>query len=46
MSNQPPTQLPLPRIDAMLCSGCELCVEVCPVGALEQIGGKAVLLYP
>jgi electron transport complex protein RnfB len=40
------TDLPLPRIDAELCSGCERCVEICPVGALAQVGGKAVLVYP
>lgn len=40
------TNLPLPRIDAVLCSGCERCVEVCPVGALAQVKGKAMLLYP
>ena len=36
----------LPRIDAILCSGCERCVEICPVGALAQVNGKAVLVAP
>jgi formate hydrogenlyase subunit 6/NADH:ubiquinone oxidoreductase subunit I len=38
--------LPLPRISAALCSGCERCVEICPTQALAQVDGKAVLLYP
>ncbi len=38
--------LPLPRITAALCSGCERCVAICPTQALAQVGGKAVLAAP
>ncbi len=37
---------PLPIIDAGRCSGCRLCVDVCPTGALAQVDGKAVLVNP
>ena len=40
------TDLPLPRIDAALCSGCERCVEICPAGVLAQVNGKAMLVHP
>jgi NAD-dependent dihydropyrimidine dehydrogenase PreA subunit len=40
------SDLPLPRIVAALCTGCERCVEICPTGALAQIDGKAFLLLP
>lgn len=39
-------QLPLPNINADLCTGCRRCVEVCPTDALMQVDGKAVLAYP
>ena len=38
--------LPLPRINASLCSGCGRCVETCPTQALAEIRGKAYLLHP
>jgi electron transport complex protein RnfB len=38
--------LPLPRIDAVRCTGCERCVELCPTQALAQVAEKAVLRYP
>ncbi|MCB0045494.1 MAG: 4Fe-4S binding protein [Caldilineaceae bacterium] len=37
---------PLPTIDADLCTGCRLCVEVCPTDALDQVDEKASLAYP
>jgi hydrogenase-4 component H len=40
------SDLPLPRIIAALCTGCERCVEICPTAALGQVGGKAVLVEP
>ena len=40
------SDLPLPRIEALLCSGCKRCVEICPPQALAQVNGKAVLAYP
>lgn len=40
------TQLPLPEIDATLCTGCGRCVDVCPTDALAQKDDKAVLAYP
>ncbi|MBO9391603.1 4Fe-4S binding protein [Caldilinea sp.] len=36
----------LPQIDAVRCTGCERCIEICPTQALAQIHGKAMLLYP
>jgi formate hydrogenlyase subunit 6/NADH:ubiquinone oxidoreductase subunit I len=39
-------ELPLPRINRELCTGCRACVDVCPVQALAQVGDKAVLAFP
>lgn len=38
--------LPLPFIDQIRCTGCHLCVDICPAGALVQSGDKARLAYP
>jgi NAD-dependent dihydropyrimidine dehydrogenase PreA subunit len=35
-----------PIIHSKRCTGCRTCVETCPVQALEQRNGKAVLAYP
>jgi ferredoxin len=40
------SNLPLPRITAALCTGCERCIEICPTLALGQVNGKAVLICP
>ena len=40
------TDLPLPRIDSVLCSGCGRCIEVCLPQALALVDGKAVLTHP
>ncbi|MGD9498744.1 MAG: 4Fe-4S binding protein, partial [Armatimonadota bacterium] len=37
---------PRPRIDTSLCTGCTMCVQVCPVSALtvpdaDERGGEA-----
>jgi thioredoxin reductase (NADPH) len=38
---------PKPVINASLCIGCGSCVEACPeTGALELLGGKAILSHP
>jgi formate hydrogenlyase subunit 6/NADH:ubiquinone oxidoreductase subunit I len=37
---------PYPTIDLARCSGCRLCIELCPTQALDQRGGKATLAYP
>ena len=37
---------PLPIIDQDRCTGCHLCVDICPTSALTQIAGKARLEYP
>lgn len=29
------------RVDESKCTGCGSCVEVCPVGAIELVDGKA-----
>ena len=39
-------QRPYPIIDRQRCTGCHLCVDLCPTDALGQIGGKADLVYP
>lgn len=36
----------LPQIDAVRCTGCERCIEICLTQALVQVNGKARLLYP
>ncbi len=38
--------VPLPTIDATRCTGCRLCVEICPTQALEQAVDKATLAHP
>ena len=37
---------PLPVINRDRCTGCHQCVDTCPTQALEQVDGKALLLYP
>ncbi|MFN8488679.1 MAG: 4Fe-4S binding protein [Caldilineaceae bacterium] len=36
-------EVPLPRIDQSLCTGCHRCVDICPTQALAQADGKAYL---
>ena len=40
------SDLPLPIIYTERCTGCERCIQVCPVAALGQVNGKAALVYP
>ena len=40
------SKLPYPTIDAELCTGCRLCVDICPTSALAQLEGKAKLVHP
>ena len=37
------SEIPLPRIDQSLCTGCHRCVDTCPTQALAQVNGKAYL---
>jgi len=39
-------EIPLPRIEQALCTGCHRCVDICPTQALDQRDGKAYLCYP
>lgn len=36
----------LPVIDASECTGCSICCDGCPVGALELVDGVAALVRP
>lgn len=37
---------PVPIIDPGRCTGCRLCVEACPTGALAMQGAKAIVASP
>lgn len=37
---------PLPIIALQRCTGCGLCAELCPNGAVELVGQKAVIARP
>ena len=37
---------PVPMIDPNRCSGCGLCVQVCPTSALAMHDGKATVARP
>lgn len=43
---QPRQERPVPIIDPELCTGCGLCVRVCPTQALALNGQKAVVADP
>ena len=32
-----------PVINRKLCKGCEACIDVCPNGLFEKVGGKIVV---
>ncbi len=36
----------LPEIDLQRCSGCAICVQVCPVSALAMQGDKPIFVRP
>ena len=35
-----------PYVDKVKCTGCSMCVEVCPVQVFEMQGGKSVVKKP
>ncbi len=40
------SNVPIPIIDAIRCTGCELCVHICPTNALVMKDGMAVVGNP
>jgi ferredoxin len=40
------SNMPVPKIDIKRCTGCELCVQVCPTNALMMKDGAAVVGNP
>ncbi|MDQ7027661.1 MAG: 4Fe-4S dicluster domain-containing protein [Anaerolineae bacterium] len=44
MTEQP--NMPVPQIDNERCTGCELCVRVCPTKALTMKDGLALVTNP
>jgi ferredoxin len=40
------TELPLPIIERTLCTGCGLCISLCPTAALAAQNERAVLAAP
>lgn len=37
---------PVPLVDLSRCDGCGLCVQVCPLGALGMLDGRAAVTRP
>lgn len=46
VEKSPRTEYPVPIIDTALCTGCGLCVEACPTGALAMKDKLAVVARP
>jgi ferredoxin len=42
----PTTEWTLPLIDLQRCTGCGLCVQLCPTNAVEIQNGHAVITHP
>ena len=40
------TELWMPQIDALKCTGCGECITACPTNALGRVSEKAALLRP
>ncbi len=40
--------MPIDRIDAELCTGCEICPDSCPMDVIrmDEEGEKAIIKYP
>jgi NAD-dependent dihydropyrimidine dehydrogenase PreA subunit len=36
----------VPEINTALCTGCDICVEACPMGALALVARKVTLVRP
>jgi ferredoxin len=41
-----PSPRPIPIIDLRRCTGCGVCAERCPTGAVELRGGRAAIVRP
>lgn len=38
--------MPIRSIDTALCSGCGLCINICPEDVLRKVGDVSEIVYP
>lgn len=46
MDSQGEDRIPVPGVDAEICTGCGICVQVCPNRVWAIAGGKAFVAHP